>query len=58
MRSGIVPASMRRNARCVSTCVLPVPALALTQAELRGSAASRCARLVRSRSLRGRCIVM
>ena len=33
MRSGCVPASSRRSTRMVSTCVLPVPALALTQAE-------------------------
>ena len=33
MRSGLVPASSSRNTRCVSTCVLPVPALALTQTE-------------------------
>ena len=33
MRSGGVPPSSRRSTRMVSTCVLPVPALALTQAE-------------------------
>ena len=36
MRSGTVPASSSRNTRSVSTCVLPVPALAVTQAEAIG----------------------
>src|SRR5204862_1163716 len=40
MRSGGVPPSSRRRTRMVSTCVLPVPAFALTQAEADGSAAA------------------
>src|SRR5438876_5565945 len=46
MRSGGVPPSSRRSTRMVSTWVLPVPALALTQAEADGSAAAAWLRCV------------
>ena len=46
MRSGRVPASSSRITRRVSTCVLPVPALALTHADAAGSEASDCAFVV------------
>src|SRR5690348_14811081 len=46
MRSGGVSPSSRRSTRMVSTCVLPVPAFALTQAEAEGSAASAWQRCV------------
>ena len=36
-RDGATPASSRRTTRCVSTCVLPEPACADTQAETSGS---------------------
>ena len=50
MRSGSTPSSSRRSTRMVSTCVLPVPALALTQAEAVGSAAAAWSRRVFSRT--------
>ena len=37
--AGSAPASSSRMTRCVSTCVLPEPALAMTQADERGSEA-------------------
>src|SRR4051812_34716255 len=49
MRSGGVPPSSRRSTRMVSTWVLPVPALALTQAEAPGSAAAAWLRCVCAR---------
>ena len=42
MADGRQPASSRRITRCVSTCVLPEPALAETQAERPGSDAVAC----------------
>src|SRR6516164_4181176 len=50
MRAGSVPPSSRRKMRMVSTCVLPVPALALTQAEAAGSAAWHWRRCVSCRA--------
>ena len=44
MCSGGTPFSSRRRNRSVRTLVFPVPALADTQAEMSGSAASRCQR--------------
>ena len=46
MRSGGVPSSSSRSTRFDNTCVLPVPALALTQTEARGSAAALWRRVV------------
>ena len=41
MREGGAPPSSRRSTRCASTCVLPEPALAETQAEARGVGSAR-----------------
>ena len=53
--AGSAPASSSRITRCVSTCVLPEPALATTQAEDAGSDASRWMRRAcgRNRAARG-----
>ncbi len=49
MRSGLTPSSSNRVTRSVSTLVLPVPALASTQAEWPGVVARRCASLANAR---------
>src|SRR5688572_12341916 len=48
MADGRQPASSSRMTRCVSTWVLPEPALAETQAERAGSEASACRSVVQS----------
>ena len=43
--TGLTPSSSSRITRCASTCVLPEPAFAATQAETAGSDASICTRM-------------